>query len=73
MTAFGEHLRQLRKEKGLTMKELAFDTDIEYSQISRIERGVINTTISSAYSIAFALKVPVAKLFEFDIKVSKKK
>jgi len=39
--------------------------DIEYSQLSRIEWGQINTTISTAYSIAEALEVPVSKLFEF--------
>lgn len=73
MSSFGDNLRQLRKKKKLSMKHLADKSNIEYSQIARIERGVINTTICSAYSIAEALEIPVSKLFEFDIKVSKKK
>ncbi len=73
MTAFGKHLRELRKRKNLSMKDLAYDADIEYSQISRIERGVINTTISSVYAIAKALDVPVVKLFDFVVKEAKSK
>lgn len=43
---FGVRLKFLRNKKGLTQKELAFLCDVEISQISRIERGVINTTLS---------------------------
>lgn len=64
--AFGKHLKKLRQEKGLTQEQLAFASDLEHSQISRIERGVINTSISQLYQIAKALEVPVKKLFDFD-------
>ncbi len=65
--AFGEHLRQLRKEKGLSQEDLAFAADIELSQISRIERGIINTSISQVFQIAEALGVPSAALFDFEL------
>jgi len=39
---------------------------VEISQISRIERGVINTSIGNINAIAKTLKVPVSELFEFD-------
>lgn len=58
------------------MKHLADLANMEYSQIARIEKGVINTTISSAYSIAKALEIPLSKLFDFDVpeqKSTKKK
>lgn len=64
--AFGENLRNQRKKKGLTMMELAFEADIEYSQIAKIERGISNTTISTAYRLATALKIKPAELFNFD-------
>ena len=60
---FGKNLTQIRKEKGLTQEELAFKSELEYSQISRIERGVINTSISQVYKIAKALDIEVHKLF----------
>ena len=63
---FGRNLRKIRKRQGLTLEQLANDSDIEYSQISRIERGLINTTISTVKTIADALVVPVRDLFDFD-------
>jgi len=35
----GERLQQLRLQKNLTQKELAFMVDVEISQITRIERA----------------------------------
>ena len=63
--AFGIKVREIRKNKKLSMRKLAVLADIEYSQLSRIELGQINTTISSAYNLAQALDVPVSTLFEF--------
>lgn len=64
--AFGENLRKLRKKKGLTMMELAFEADIEYSQIAKIERGVSNTTISTVQLLASALDIKPIELFRFN-------
>lgn len=64
--AFGEHLRQVRISKNLTQEQLAFAADLELSQISRIERGVINTSISQVFQIAKALKIHPKELFEID-------
>ena len=63
--AFGIKVREIRKDKKLSMRKFAVLADIEYSQLSRIELGQINTTISSAYNLAQALDVPVSTLFEF--------
>ncbi len=73
LISFGQNLRKLRKKKELSMKHLADLANLEYSQVARIERGVINTTISSAYAIANALEVPLNKLFEFEVSKKKKK
>lgn len=62
---FGNNLRRLRKESCLSQEDLAFDADIPLSQIGRIERGDINTTISTFKALSKALKVPVADLFQF--------
>jgi transcriptional regulator with XRE-family HTH domain len=53
-------------EKGFTQEHLANELGIEISQISRIERGVINTSITTLYSISKVLNVNVSELFVFD-------
>lgn len=64
---FGENLRNIRLAKGFTQEQLANELGIEISQISRIERGVITTSISTLYSISLILEVNVADFFIFDI------
>lgn len=63
--AFGNHLRKLRKKLGISQEELAYRTELELSQIGRIERGVINTSISNVFLIAEVLDVPPKDLFDF--------
>jgi len=64
---FGENLRNIRLAKGFTQEQLANELGIEISQISRIERGIINTSVSTLYSISLILNVNVADFFIFDI------
>ncbi len=61
---FGNNLRTIRIQKGLTQEDLAFEAELDLTQIGRIERGVTNTSISIAYKLAKALKVNVKQLFE---------
>jgi len=65
IAAFGNNLRSLRKAKGLSMEKLAQEAGVEYSQISDIELGKINTTISTIKLLAGALKVSPKDLFDF--------
>ena len=61
---FGNNLRKLRLEKGFTQERLANELGIEISQVSRIERGVINTSMTTIYSISKILKVEISLLFK---------
>ena len=63
---FGVNLRKIRESKNISMHTLAYTTNIEYSQISRIERGIINTSIGVAYEIAQALEIDIKELFDFE-------
>lgn len=67
MQAFGRHLRAIRLEKGLSQEQLAWKADIELSQISRIERGIINTSLSQLLVIAEALEISLKELCDFEI------
>jgi len=62
---FGLHLRELRKAKGFSQEKLAGDTGFEVSQIGRIERGEINTSISHLAALAKALKIKPDELLQF--------
>lgn len=65
MKAFGENLKRLRNKANLSQEDLANDCDISISQIGRIERGEINTTISTLFVLARALNIEVKDLFYF--------
>jgi len=62
---FGNNLNKIRKSKGFTQAELANDLGIEISQISRIERGVINTSITNIYAISEILNIEIKEFFDF--------
>ncbi|MCS3650371.1 helix-turn-helix domain-containing protein [Salinibacter ruber] len=53
--AFGQVVRSLRKEKGLSQEELGFRCDLDRTYISGIERGKRNPTIQSIWFIAEGL------------------
>jgi transcriptional regulator with XRE-family HTH domain len=55
----------LREQKGIGMRQFALQADMEYSQLSKIERGVTNPTISTALALAEALGVAHSELFNF--------
>ena len=54
-------------ERNFTQEKLANAADIEISQISRIERGIINTSISQVFVIANALNIHPKELFDFEL------
>lgn len=65
LKAFGQNLRRIRKEKGLTLEALAYAADMEIRQLGRIEGGEVNTTISTVLALSNALGIEVANLFQF--------
>jgi transcriptional regulator with XRE-family HTH domain len=60
----GNKLRELRLGKKLTIEKVALDSEIEYTQLSRIELGKINTSIYQIYKISKSLSVPVPDIFK---------
>jgi transcriptional regulator with XRE-family HTH domain len=63
---FGKNLKRLRKAKGFSQEKLESAADVSKNQIGNIERGEINTTISTVYLIAKALDTPPKELFDFE-------
>lgn len=50
-------IRELRKEKQMTVQELAYHCDMERSNMSRIESGRTNLTVKTMCIICNALNV----------------
>lgn len=63
--AFGNHLRKLRMVKGLSIRELALEADIEFKRIYLIEHGQVNPTIVTVQTLAEALGLSHQDLFDF--------
>ncbi len=60
----GKQIRKLRISNHLTLESLAFKADMDYTQLSRIELGKINTSVFQLYKIASALNIPIQELFD---------
>ena len=60
---FGQNVACYRKELQITQEELAFRANISPSYLSAIERGITDTTISTAKRIAKAVHIEITKLF----------
>jgi transcriptional regulator with XRE-family HTH domain len=58
----GIKIRDLRKQKGMTLGEMARRCGCSSSLISQIERGIVNPSFSTLKSIGDALEVTLAQL-----------
>ena len=63
--SFGLNLKKIRLERKMSQEDLAYSSDIPISQIGRIERGEINTTISTLCAISKSLEIEIKYLFDF--------
>ena len=62
--ALGHRLRDLRKARGLSMRELATRADVAASFVSRIEAGKASPTIMTLQKLLEALHVEVVEFFQ---------
>jgi len=59
---FGDRVRELRKQKGLSQESLALACDLDRTYIGGVERGERNTSLFNIYKIAEALGVKAKEL-----------
>jgi len=60
----GSNVRYCRNNRKISIEKLALEADLDYSQICRIERGVINTSVYQLYLLSKALNVPITSFFD---------
>ncbi len=61
---FGQNVRRVRQEKGMTLEALAHEVGLAYSYVGQIERGQRNPTLDVVERIASALEVQPTSLLE---------
>ena len=59
----GDHLRSIRKEHKLTLKDLSQRADLSVPYLSDIERGVVNPSIETVQKVAKAYDMTFKDLF----------
>ncbi|NOY94203.1 MAG: response regulator [Deltaproteobacteria bacterium] len=59
----GATIRGMRKDRGLTLKQLSKRTGLSVSLLSQIERAESSASISSLFKISSAFGVPIKALF----------
>ncbi len=59
----GKTLRQIRQLSGFSIESVAFEADMEYNQLSRIERGKVSTSVFCVEKVCKALKVSTSDFF----------
>jgi transcriptional regulator with XRE-family HTH domain len=60
----GVRLRQLREERGHSIRELARQSGLSANALSLIERGRTSPSVSTLYKISAALGEPITSFFE---------
>jgi len=61
--SIGRQIRDLRKARGLTLKQMARRTNLSVSLLSQIERAESSASVSSLFKVATALDVRLTDLF----------
>lgn len=61
----GKRIQQIRIEKDISQQDLAARCNFEKSNMSRLEAGRANATLSTLEIVSNALEVEVVELFKF--------
>ncbi len=66
ITLVGQRLAELRKQKGLSYRELAAQCDIDFQKISKVEKGKANLSVTTLIEIAEGLGIHPKELLDIN-------
>lgn len=66
LKSFGAHLKQLRDSKNISLRVLEQLSDVDYSQIHRIEKGETAPSLITLVAISTGLKITLKELIDFE-------
>lgn len=61
----GQKVKEIRLRANLSQTDLCYEADIDLSTLSRLERGLLNVTFDTLYSISKILKVEIKDFYDF--------
>ncbi len=59
----GKKIKEIRELKGISQQVLAAKCNFEKSNLSRLESGKVNSTISTLEKVSKALEIDIVELF----------
>ncbi|MBX9733914.1 MAG: helix-turn-helix domain-containing protein [Chitinophagaceae bacterium] len=62
--AFGAKLKELRQAKSMTLESLAYECEMELSQIHRIEQDKINPALSTIEALTKGFNLSISDLLK---------
>lgn len=68
---FGNKLKDLREERGLSLREVAQNCDLDFSDIGKYEKGEVSVQLKTIYELAKGLGVHPKEFFNFEFVVQK--
>lgn len=68
---FGQRLSFLREERGLTLRQVAQNCDLDHSDIGKYEKGEVSIQLKTIYELAKGLEVQPKELFNFEFVIPK--
>lgn len=66
LRGMGSRIRSIRRERGLTLAELAGRCGLSVSLLSTVERGQTSPSVATLYAVASALDISLTALFSSD-------
>ncbi len=61
---FGNNLKRLRLEKGISQESLALSANLDRTYIPSIEKGLRNVSITVVEKLAIALNADISEFFK---------
>jgi transcriptional regulator with XRE-family HTH domain len=62
---FAKNLKLLRTNRKLSLRELAYCSNLEYSHVQRIEKGKVNFALSTLIALAEDLDITPSELLNY--------
>ena len=61
---FGKHLRKVREERSISIREFELECDLDRHSLSKIENGKWNPSLYTIYKICECLNIDIETLFK---------
>lgn len=68
---FGKQVEEKRKALNLSYRQLAQRCDVDYSDLSKIEKGQIKIRLTTVYELCKGLGIQPKDLFDFKLDIDK--